>query len=131
MLYLTPSTQIIIPQSFDLFSPEEDIKPFFEMGACNTFTNMKSLNLDSIRESLIRQEDTIIYSLIERSKFPINSPVYTPTLASNLPSSNSLLHFIVHQSEAIQSQVLILTLYIHTYMFVCLCVFFLVFACVC
>lgn len=74
------------------------------MGACNTITNMKSLNLDSIRESLIRQEDTIIFSLIERSKFPINSPVYSPALASTLPSSKSLLHFIVHQSEVIQSQ---------------------------
>uniref|UniRef100_A0A164V3Z3 chorismate mutase n=1 Tax=Daucus carota subsp. sativus TaxID=79200 RepID=A0A164V3Z3_DAUCS len=74
------------------------------MGACNTFSNMKSLNLDSIRESLIRQEDTIIFSLIERSQFPMNSPVYTPALASTLPSSKSLLHFIVNQSETIQSQ---------------------------
>ena len=42
----------------------------------------------------------------------MNSPVYTPALASTLPSSKSLLHFIVNQSETIQSQVLILTHYI-------------------
>lgn len=97
------------------------------MGACNPITNtMKSLNLDCIRESLIRQEDTIIFSLIERSKFPINSPVYSPSLASTLPSSKSLLHFIVHQSEAIQSQVIILT---HFILICFVCIFFLGFYC--
>ena len=36
------------------------------------------LSLANIRESLIRQEDTIIFSLIERAQFAVNSAVYTP-----------------------------------------------------
>ena len=35
-----------------------------------------SLSLDNIRQSLIRQEDTIIFSLIERAQFAANQPVY-------------------------------------------------------
>ncbi len=34
------------------------------------------LSLDNIRESLIRQEDTIIFSLIERAQFAVNDIVY-------------------------------------------------------
>jgi len=36
------------------------------------------LSLANIRESLIRQEDTIIFSLIERAQFAVNSDVYKP-----------------------------------------------------
>ena len=35
-----------------------------------------ALSLDNIRQSLIRQEDTIIFSLIERAQFAANAPVY-------------------------------------------------------
>lgn len=35
-----------------------------------------ALSLANIRGSLIRQEDTIIFSLIERSQFSLNAPVY-------------------------------------------------------
>ena len=35
-----------------------------------------ALSLDNIRQSLIRQEDTIIFSLIERAQFATNEPVY-------------------------------------------------------
>jgi hypothetical protein len=35
-----------------------------------------ALTLESVRESLIRKEETIIFSLIERGRFPINSPTY-------------------------------------------------------
>lgn len=34
-------------------------------------------NLDSVRGSLIRQEETIIFALIEREQFRCNSPIYT------------------------------------------------------
>ena len=37
-----------------------------------------ALSLDNIRQSLIRQEDTIIFSLIERAQFAANEPVYQP-----------------------------------------------------
>ncbi|EIE23707.1 chorismate mutase [Coccomyxa subellipsoidea C-169] len=35
-----------------------------------------ALSLDNIRQSLIRQEDTIIFGLIERAQFAANRPVY-------------------------------------------------------
>lgn len=120
-------TSNILNPSISSFQNHSNPPQVFEMGACNPITDMKSLNLDCIRESLIRQEDTIIFSLIERSKFPINSPVYSPSLASTLPSSKSLLHFIVHHSEAIQSQVPYSHLILYFYLFVCI-IFFLVFS---
>ncbi|XP_047973094.1 chorismate mutase 2 [Salvia hispanica] len=54
------------------------------------------VNLEAVRSSLVRQEDTIIFSLIERSKYPINSRLYDPI--------NSLLHFFIKQSEAVQAK---------------------------
>ena len=35
------------------------------------------LKLDEFRDQLIRQEETIIFALIERSQFPVNAEVYT------------------------------------------------------
>ncbi|XP_057479058.1 chorismate mutase 2 [Actinidia eriantha] len=61
-----------------------------------------TLTLDSVRESLIRQEDTVIFYLIERAKYPINSPVYHPSFAG---VSGSLVDYIVKHTEALQSKV--------------------------
>lgn len=36
-----------------------------------------SLSLDNIRSTLIRQEDTIVFSFIERAQFARNEAVYT------------------------------------------------------
>lgn len=36
----------------------------------------KELELDSIRSNLIRQEETIIFSIIERAQFAVNSKIY-------------------------------------------------------
>ncbi|KAG8375442.1 hypothetical protein BUALT_Bualt10G0100400 [Buddleja alternifolia] len=62
-------------------------------------------NLETVRESLIRQEDSIIFSLIERAKHPINSPLYDD---KKMPfaddSSVSLFHFFVKESEVLQSK---------------------------
>ncbi|CAA2987106.1 chorismate mutase 2 isoform X1 [Olea europaea var. sylvestris] len=58
------------------------------------------LNLDTLRKILVREEDTIIFSLIERAKYPINSPLYDkrPGL------SGSLFEFFVKESEAVQAK---------------------------
>lgn len=60
----------------------------------------KGTTIDSVRDSLIRQEDTIIFSLIERAKFPLNSPLYQESFASS-----SLIRFIVKKTEALQAEV--------------------------
>lgn len=62
------------------------------------------LTLESIRNSLIRQEDTIIFSLIERAKYPIIPQLYD-SRCSILPGiSGSLLENIVQETEAIQAK---------------------------
>lgn len=62
----------------------------------------ETFTLDSIRESLIRQEDTIIFSLIERAQFPHNSPLYDESLRQIPGFSGSLLQFFVREAEILQ-----------------------------
>ncbi|GMI92446.1 chorismate mutase 2 [Hibiscus trionum] len=62
------------------------------------------LTLESVRDSLIRQEDTIVFCLIERARFPSNAPAYDPSYFSNPGSYGSLVEFVVKQTEAIQAK---------------------------
>lgn len=64
-----------------------------------------TVTLDMVRQFLIREEDTIVFSLIERSKYPLNSPAYAP---SKSPRGNghgypSLAELFIKGSEALQS----------------------------
>lgn len=55
--------------------------------APDSMDRSSALSLGNIREALIRQEDTIIFSLIERAQFAFNEPVYAaggPVLPFNL-----------------------------------------------
>ncbi|KAJ0089942.1 hypothetical protein Patl1_12584 [Pistacia atlantica] len=61
------------------------------------------ITLESVRESLIRQEDTIVFSLIERAKYPRNSPLYDLSYASIPGFSGSLFQYIVSHSENLQA----------------------------
>lgn len=63
------------------------------------------LSLDSIRESLIRQEDTIVFSLIERAKFPLNAPAFEESRCLDSGNSSSLTEFFVREIETIQAKV--------------------------
>lgn len=67
-------------------------------GSSNEFT------LDTVRDALIRQEDTIVFSLIERAKFPLNSPAYieSPSLIHGF--RGPLVHFVVRETEAVQAK---------------------------
>ncbi|CAA0810658.1 Chorismate mutase 2 [Striga hermonthica] len=60
------------------------------------------LNLDSLRKSLVRQEDSIVFCLIERSKYPINSGLYDDKYSDRF--SSSLLEFFIKESEALQAK---------------------------
>ncbi|KAE9588985.1 hypothetical protein Lal_00012547 [Lupinus albus] len=60
--------------------------------------------LDSVRDVLVREEDSIIFGLIERAKFPLNANTYTQNY-SNIPSFGaSLLNFVVINTEAVQAK---------------------------
>jgi len=50
--------------------------PLSDVDGAENVKTMDVLSLDSIRSSLIRQEETIIFALIERSQFRTNSIVY-------------------------------------------------------
>lgn len=64
------------------------------------------VTLESLRQSLIRQEDTIIFSLIDRARFPTNSPTYNESnYVSTSTFSGSLVHFVVEETEALQAKV--------------------------
>ncbi|QCD99226.1 chorismate mutase [Vigna unguiculata] len=60
--------------------------------------------LASLREHLIRQEDTIIYGLIERAKFPSNSNTYDDKYAQIPGFSGSLVEFVVKNAEDVQAK---------------------------
>ncbi|KAL2317979.1 hypothetical protein Fmac_031855 [Flemingia macrophylla] len=63
----------------------------------------KGYTLASVREALVRQEDTIIYGLIERAKFPSNSHTYDENYAE-IKGCGSLVEFVVMNTEALQAQ---------------------------
>ncbi|KAF7817304.1 chorismate mutase 2 isoform X1 [Senna tora] len=67
-------------------------------------TGNHEYTLSSVREALVRQEDTIIFNLIERVKFPINSRTYHQNYASFPAFHGSLVDFVVKNTEAIQAK---------------------------
>ena len=71
------------------------------------------LSLDTVREFLTREEDTIVFSLIERAKYPLNRPAYAPLHfgagAGAEPGRHlnaSFAELFIRESEAVQSKVL-------------------------
>ena len=69
-----------------------------------------ALSLDNIRQALIRQEETIIFSLIERAQFARNQPVYEPD-AIPVPGfslsgeRHSLLEYLLRETEQIHGKI--------------------------
>ncbi|KAL3650912.1 chorismate mutase [Castilleja foliolosa] len=62
------------------------------------------LNLESLRKCLVRQEDTIVFSLIERSKYPMNSAMYDDDKLGTAVLSASFFDFFIKESEALQAK---------------------------
>nr|WGT69856.1 Chorismate mutase 3 [Crinum x powellii] len=62
---------------------------------------MKELSLEAVRDSLVRQEDSMVFAIIERAKFPINSKAYEP---SEQCGGLSLVEFFVREAEALQAK---------------------------
>lgn len=70
------------------------------------------LSLSSIRASLIRQEETIIFALVERSQFRQNPVIYGPDMVPpalppgcTLPGPSSFLEYMLMGTEAVHSSV--------------------------
>lgn len=60
------------------------------------------ITLASVRDALIRLEDTIVFGLIERAGLPYNAPVYDPSF---LGSGQSLVELFVRESESLHAKV--------------------------
>ncbi|KAI3669972.1 hypothetical protein L6452_41503 [Arctium lappa] len=61
--------------------------------------------LDGIRSSLIRQEDSIIYSLVERAQYCFNEDTYDPNAFFMDGFQGSLVEFMVKETEKVHAQV--------------------------
>ncbi|KAI3947475.1 hypothetical protein MKW92_017395 [Papaver armeniacum] len=64
-----------------------------------------TLTLDSIRHSLIRQEDSIIFSLLERAQYSYNSETYTADTFAIDGFHGSLIEYMVRGTEKLHAQV--------------------------
>lgn len=66
----------------------------------------RSLTLDSIRLALIRQEDSIIFSLLERAQFSYNADTYDHDAFSMDGFNGSLVEYMVLETERLHAQVI-------------------------
>ncbi|KAK7381269.1 hypothetical protein VNO78_33837 [Psophocarpus tetragonolobus] len=64
-----------------------------------------NLTLDHIRHSLIRQEDSIIFSLLERAQYCYNEDTYDPNVFSMDGFHGSLVEYIVRETEILHAKV--------------------------
>jgi hypothetical protein len=65
----------------------------------------ETLTLDSIRLSLIRQEDSIIFSLLERAQYGYNANTYDSSAFPMDGFEGSLAEYIVEETEKLHAQV--------------------------
>ncbi|KAK4797487.1 hypothetical protein SAY86_029813 [Trapa natans] len=65
----------------------------------------KSLTLEGIRRSLILQEDSIIFALLERAQYFYNEEAYDPDAFAMDGFPGSLVEFMVKETEQLHAQV--------------------------
>lgn len=65
----------------------------------------KALSLSHIRYQLIRLEDTVLYSLIERAQFPLNKTIYTPGAIQISDSNLTFSDWVLREQEKLQSRI--------------------------
>ncbi|GFP90387.1 chorismate mutase 1 chloroplastic [Phtheirospermum japonicum] len=71
----------------------------------NRVDETKSYTLEGIRNSLIRQEDSIIFGLVERSQFCYNAETYDPDAFSMDGFHGSLVEYMVKETEKLHAKV--------------------------
>ncbi|XP_039042748.1 chorismate mutase 1, chloroplastic-like [Hibiscus syriacus] len=65
----------------------------------------ENLTLDAVRYSLIRQEDSIIFSLLERAQYCQNKSTYDPDSFSIEGFHGSLIQYMLRETEKLHAQV--------------------------
>jgi chorismate mutase len=64
----------------------------------------RQLLLESIRDNLVRQEETILFALIERAQFRVNSTIYRPGALGELLGGESLVGYLLRETETIHAR---------------------------
>jgi hypothetical protein len=62
------------------------------------------LSLAAVRDALVREEDSVVFALIERARHPRNAPAYAPAAGGG----RSLVESFVREAEALQAKASIL-----------------------
>ncbi|CAA3009118.1 chorismate mutase 1, chloroplastic isoform X1 [Olea europaea var. sylvestris] len=71
----------------------------------NRVDETESYTLDGIRNSLIRQEDSIIFSLVERAQYCYNADTYNPDAFFMDGFHGSLVQYMVRETEKLHAKV--------------------------
>ncbi|CAA0832193.1 Chorismate mutase 1- chloroplastic [Striga hermonthica] len=71
----------------------------------NRVDETQSYTLDGIRNSLIRQEDSIIFSLVERAQFCYNEETYDLNAFAMDGFNGSLVEYMIKETEKLHSKV--------------------------
>ena len=92
--------------------PASTTKKIFSKLRSNQKNDIKTrelFSLDSVRSTMVRQEDTIIFALIERAQFRHNKQIYSPLPGTDLlnPDGNScsLLDWMFIETESAHAKV--------------------------
>ncbi|KAK4367575.1 hypothetical protein RND71_011367 [Anisodus tanguticus] len=75
------------------------------IGGKKRIDETESYTLDGIRNSLIRQEDSIIFSLVERAQYCYNAETYDPDVFLMAGFHGSLVEYIVKETEKLHAKV--------------------------
>ncbi|XP_004232192.1 chorismate mutase 1, chloroplastic [Solanum lycopersicum] len=75
------------------------------LGEMKRIDETESYTLDGIRNSLIRQEDSIIFSLVERAQYCFNAETYDPNVFVMDGFHGSLVEYIVKETEKLHAKV--------------------------
>jgi chorismate mutase len=67
--------------------------------------DLEPLLLDDLRGSLIRQEETIIFALIERAQFKLNPIVYQPGGCAPPGFPGSFCEYLLYETEKVHARV--------------------------
>lgn len=65
----------------------------------------ENLTLEGIRSFLIRQEDSIIFSLLERAQYCYNADTYDPNLFNMDGFTGSLVQYLLIETEKLHAKV--------------------------
>nr|GLL26587.1 chorismate mutase 1, chloroplastic isoform X1 [Ipomoea trifida] len=75
------------------------------MGKKSRVDETESYTLDGIRSSLIRQEDSIIFGLVERAQYCYNPDTYNPDAFPMEAFHGSLIEYILKETEKLHAKV--------------------------